>query len=347
MKCWFFSGIYAIAVLIALTGCSKDPLELSPIEARKALVELGYAVDEGGFYQAVRLIDVHAAKLFLAAGFDKKWSASVLEAVASEKEFASFIKEHNSEESFRELLTVLFKGKLTPTSELTAAAQSGDERYRYGTSLWLISLRLGLDDFREFLLQHEGNWHSAPGEESLTLPAYILYLSTKVGDSGVWGIEEALRTIDRYLATGKAPEGYALSQDRFFQAVIGFHKYYWSEHNNEVRRLWLEAGSPPWLWSEPPHVTPKWYHVYATNRPSALGCLIESSYADCYVELVVEEKEKRKVRSQSYTPSLLEETRRAAMEVLSRRAEAASACISEHGYAWCQENYDPENLDSP
>lgn len=224
--------------------------KLEPPEARQKLMESGYTLDQNGFREAVDFLDANGVALFIAAGFDPNAMADALSYPVNrtqayeESKLPAQLETNYADPAYRAILSTMFENGFSPSEPLRAP---------YTTSLTADALRLGDEDFIDFLGKHSADWNAKPGcyqhnprcKNPGSMAGWLFYIPA----TRSWTLEESLDAYER-LQSLTGEEGAAdhttgeTSADPYLMAAIAFHKFLWSADNADVDTLWQAVGSP-------------------------------------------------------------------------------------------------------
>lgn len=243
----------AIATFAACSGgegtSSSKLAKLDPPEARQKLMESGYSLDQQGFREAVDYLDPDGVALFIAAGYDANAMADALSYPVNrmqnydEAKLPGHLEANLAEPGYRAILATMFDNGFTPSEPLRAP---------YTTSLTAEALRLGDEDFIDFLGKHGADWTAKPGcyqhnprcKNPGSMAGWLFYVPTA---TKTWTLESALDAYGRLEGLQGETDDESTddaSADPYLMAAIAYHKFLWSADNADVDALWQAVGSP-------------------------------------------------------------------------------------------------------
>lgn len=303
-------GFAVAAVLVAvLSACSEQKLsEIDPQEARKQLTETGYEINQNGFRQAVDRLDVTAAQMFIAAGFDINAMADALAYPVEgnsryhQPKMPAFLAEHYQDDSFRKILISMFENGFSPAEPVFAYDGGGAFPY-YTTNLMAEALRLGDGEFVSFLRGYDADFSVSPGcfqrrpdcSVSGSLAGWMFYMPRRNLKNDIWSLGEALaayRMMEEQglLATTQEMDGES-RKDPYLAASIAYQKFFWAPDNVQVDALWQQLGKPRpilpygmrWKMADPKErrniAGSRDFQDYLVKK--AFPCLDSRDYVDC------------------------------------------------------------------
>jgi len=260
MNRYIMAALAALAILVvpACSGGSNEGagssksaasklLQLDPPEARQKLMEAGYTLDQNGFREAVDFLDADSVGLFIAAGFDSNAMADALSYPVNraqayeESKLPAQLENYYADPAYRSILATMFEGGLSPNEPLSG--------FGYTTSLFAESLRIGDQEFIDFLRGYEADWSTKPGcyqhnprcKNPGTMAGWLFYIP---GRTKSWSLEAAFDAYERLIALGVAEPADGDNSDPYLMASIAFNKFLWELDNPDVDALWQAVGSP-------------------------------------------------------------------------------------------------------
>ena len=228
--------------------------QLDPAEARQRIMQTGYPVNADGLRTAVDYLDADSVALFIAAGLNVddmagalSWPVEGTQRYHNPK-FPAQLENYIDDPSYRSILATMFDAGLTPNDALVGI---GPSQYasRYTTSLFAESLRIGNEDFINFLRSYNSDWNEKPGcyqkqtgcDNPGSLASFLFYAGTR---TELWPLDTALQAYDRFRALGIEPVSSGEDADPYLMAVLAYQKHFWSPDSPEIDALWQEVGSP-------------------------------------------------------------------------------------------------------
>jgi len=231
----------------AAKSAASKLAKLEPPEARQKLMESGYTLDQNGFREAVDFLDADAVALFIAAGFDTNAMADALSYPVNraqayeESKLPAQLETNYADPAYRAILSTMFENGFSPTEPLSG--------YGYTTTLFVESLRIGDEDFIEFLRGYEADWTTKPGcyqhnprcKNPGSTAGWLFYIP---GRTKSWSLDAAFDAYERLKALGLAEPASGEDSDPYLMASITFNKFLWELDNPDVDALWQAVGSP-------------------------------------------------------------------------------------------------------
>ena len=258
-------GSLAAGAMLALAACSGgSTADMDPAEAREKLTGQGLAVTQEGLRGAVDMNDADAVGMYIATGFD---AAELRDALSyaptipgdsNNPKLPGPIEAGAGDPAYHAMLQVMFDAGVTPSDTLFANDGQGRGFSNFNTSLIAEALRIGNEDFIDFLARQDADWTAPPRcygdnpqcEKLGTLSSWLFYIPMKAGR--VWTIDDSFAALDRLrtrkLGYDAAPDddrgGDGAWADPYLKAILAYHHALWNPEDARIAALWREAGSP-------------------------------------------------------------------------------------------------------
>tara|TARA_B100001179_G_scaffold168971_1_gene124703 strand:+ start:754 stop:1755 length:1002 start_codon:yes stop_codon:yes gene_type:complete len=323
-------GGFALAGMMALAACSGgSTADMDPAEARAKLTEQGLAVTQDGLRGAVDMNDADAVGMYVATGFDR---ADLIDALSyaptvpgdsNNPKLPGPIEANYADPAYRDMLQVMFDAGVSPSDTLFANDNQGRGFSNFNTSLIAEALRIGDQDFLDFLAKQDADWTAPPrcyGDNPRcaklgTLSSWLFYIPTKAGN--VWSMDDSIAALKKLREMGLGyddaqaqGEGQAAGDwaDPYLKAILAYHHTLWSPDDARIAALWREAGSPQPILAEG-------WDIEAEKQGPA---------------------DARRDRAMEKWDNLGDLTRKGRQRTYLR--EAVYACLAERGYEACRAN---------